>query len=231
MFDNINFWTNENYFRLEKLTEDDVQDVERKLGVILPKSYIELLLLQNGGYIHFNNYQVDNYHLFIDHLRGIGAGGLLENEYLLNEWGLPLGLVLISGDGHSWIALDYRYQSSDPPVVYIDIESDTIINIASDFDNFLKKLLSFKEVENKVLNKADFTPNSQIDRNPFVTKYSINDLRSELKNRGVIIIFEYKGEEYNITDDKKGFHFSSNNETQSFLTGQDSERRIKLFNK
>lgn len=35
MIDNINFWSNQNYYKLQKLTEDDVKNVERKLGLLI----------------------------------------------------------------------------------------------------------------------------------------------------------------------------------------------------
>ncbi|HDX9578808.1 TPA: SMI1/KNR4 family protein, partial [Bacillus pseudomycoides] len=44
-----NIWgTNEE--KLEKLTDDMVVNAEKNLGVKLPKSYIELCKVQNGGY-------------------------------------------------------------------------------------------------------------------------------------------------------------------------------------
>jgi hypothetical protein len=47
-------------------------------------------------------------------LHGIGPAGqagtttLLDTPYLVQEWELPTPVVLLSGDGHYWIALDYR---------------------------------------------------------------------------------------------------------------------------
>ena len=60
---------------------------------------------------------------------GIGDGSdahgdILTSSYLIGEWGLPEKIVLIDGDGHSWIAFDYRkHDGDDPPVIYIESES------------------------------------------------------------------------------------------------------------
>lgn len=60
-------------------------------------------------------------HVHVDHLFGIGMGkekGILESEYLIQEWDLPKNVVLISGDGHSWIALDYRNSKAEPSAAF-----------------------------------------------------------------------------------------------------------------
>lgn len=64
----------------------------------------------------------------------------LESEYLIKEWGLPRNIVLISGDGHSWIALDYRNTKQEPPVIFVDVDDGQIIKIAPNFEAFLKGL-------------------------------------------------------------------------------------------
>ncbi|WP_329284522.1 hypothetical protein [Streptomyces sp. NBC_01455] len=33
---------------------------------------------------------------------------MLDSPYLVEEWGLPTAVVLLSGDGHYWIGLGYR---------------------------------------------------------------------------------------------------------------------------
>lgn len=45
--------------------------------------------------------------------------------------------MLISGDGHWWIALDYRKRKEEPPVVYIESEGGFTIELAKNFDSFL----------------------------------------------------------------------------------------------
>jgi len=143
-----NIWQKDDeYYKLEPLTDEMVKDAEENLKIKLPQSYINILKEQNGGYIKFDSYPsavptswADD-HINVDHILGIGEeNGILESEYLIEEWGLPNNIVLISGSGHSWIALDYRNTKEEPPIIYIDVDSEQIIELALDFDSFLKGL-------------------------------------------------------------------------------------------
>jgi hypothetical protein len=135
------------YYKLEPLTDEMVKEAEEKLKIKLPQSYINILKEQNGGYIKLDSYPsevptslADN-HINVDHILGIGEkNSILESEYLIEEWGLPNNIVLISGSGHSWIALDYRDTKEEPPIIYIDVESEQIIRLAPDFGSFLNGL-------------------------------------------------------------------------------------------
>lgn len=66
---------------------------------------------------------------------------IIETEYLSNEWNLPKSLVLLSGDGHTWIALDYRQVEKDPPVIFIESENCHWCKIADNFEQFLCRLV------------------------------------------------------------------------------------------
>ncbi|GAA0928089.1 hypothetical protein GCM10009557_93660 [Virgisporangium ochraceum] len=60
----------------------------------------------------------------------------------MTEWGLPSPVVLLSGDGHYWIALDYRTcgPAGEPPVVWLDVEAGQDLPIAPDFHTFVERL-------------------------------------------------------------------------------------------
>nr|WP_050614431.1 SMI1/KNR4 family protein [Bacillus testis] len=82
----------------------------------------------------------------IDHILGIGEeNGILESAYLIEEWELPNNIVLISGSGHSWVALDYRDTEEEPPVIFIDAEEGQIIELASGFELFLRSLTIWED--------------------------------------------------------------------------------------
>lgn len=161
------------YYKLVPLTDEMVEDAEEELNVKLPQSYINILKEQNGGNIIFNSYPSevptswaeDSIH--VDHILGIGKEkGILESEYLIEEWGLPNHIVLISGCGHSWIALDYRDTKEEPPIIYIDVECNQMIRLAPDFDSFLNRLY-------KTETELEETFNEQDER-----KWTINELKT-----------------------------------------------------
>src|SRR5688500_16889299 len=64
---------------------------------------------------------------------------ILETEYLSQEWGIPAKQVLLSGDGHWWITLDYR-NGDIPSIAWIDVECDEDIKVAESFAEFLAGL-------------------------------------------------------------------------------------------
>lgn len=150
-------WQDDDYYKLPPLTDKAVEGAEEELKVKLPESYIDLLKEQNGGYINYNAFPssvstswVEN-HIKIDHILGVGEeAGILQSEYLINEWDLPTNIVLFSGEGHSWVAFDYRNTREEPPIVYIDSDSEQIIELAPDFETFLKGLFVEEEKEEKL---------------------------------------------------------------------------------
>ncbi|MCY8000446.1 SMI1/KNR4 family protein [Bacillus haynesii] len=144
-----NFWTyeDEDPYTLKSISERDIQKAEKKLGVKLPEEYKALILEQNGGYINFNAFPSERPtswakdHVQVDYLLGLGKKeGILESKAFIKEWGLPDNLILIHGDGHTWIALDYREIKENPPVHYFDSEFEENFRLADSFGEFLSKL-------------------------------------------------------------------------------------------
>ncbi|KZO00481.1 SMI1/KNR4 family protein [Pseudobacillus badius] len=145
----MKIWRNEpdDMYKLRDLNETDIKQAEQFFSVKLPKEYIDILRVQNGGLIIYNAFPTtfetswDDDSIYIDHIMGIGKKyGILENNHYLNEWDMPKGLILISGDGHSWIAFDYRNTKKNPEIVYVDNEEEKIFTLASSFKEFLSKL-------------------------------------------------------------------------------------------
>jgi len=66
---------------------------------------------------------------------------IFDSKYLRDEWNLPDGLILLSGDGHFWIALDYRHVAIDPPVIFIESELGNWCKVADNFALFLKGVI------------------------------------------------------------------------------------------
>ena len=128
------FWGS-NYYNHPPLTDAMVSHAESVLGVKLPPELVALLKIQNGGYtLGFahpmsqpTTWAAD--HVPLDDLAGIvvipeheTAQNLLHTEYMGREWGLPEKQVLLSGDGHYWITLDYRKGSvrNSPTTAVVD---------------------------------------------------------------------------------------------------------------
>lgn len=155
-FDPNKFWS-DNFYDHPRLTDEMVIEIEKMLGLRLPAEYIDLLRIQNGGYTLGFGHPMSvettwsENHVPLNDLNGVvldediqTALNLCDNEYLCEEWGLPPRQVLLSGDGHYWITLDYR-DSDSPSVSWIDTECDEDIPIAPTFAAFLKGLRPIEE--------------------------------------------------------------------------------------
>lgn len=145
------FWGDGDYGVQQLLTNEMVREAERALGVTLPSALLDLLRIQNGGIVAaehdaFPTSQPTSWsedHVPFDNLMGIGRRdgmtSLLDTPYLVEEWGMPAPLVLLSGDGHCWIALDYRTcgRDGEPLVTWFETDLATELVLAGDFCSFV----------------------------------------------------------------------------------------------
>ena len=122
------------------LTEDGIAAAETKIGHKLPKEYLDLLRVQNGGYIRFSLPDIGH-----DTIAGIGplspslAG--FNWEECQNYVSYPLkNLIPFDGDGHWYLCLDYRMNERTPAITYLDIECDQERRIADSFAAYLRML-------------------------------------------------------------------------------------------
>ncbi|MFF7546192.1 SMI1/KNR4 family protein [Streptomyces canus] len=164
------FWADGEYGVQPPLTDETVREAERVLGVTLPSALLDLLRVQNGGVVAADHDAFptsrptswSHDHVPFDALMGIGrldrVTSLLDTPYLVKEWGLSSPIVLLSGDGHCWIGLDYRGcgPDGDPSVTWFDIELDTELPLASDFRTFVENLTAASGFD---LDPGDSTPN------------------------------------------------------------------------
>jgi hypothetical protein len=149
------FWSNDATYGVQPpLTEEVVLDAKRELDVRLPADFLDLLRIQNGGVVadEWNAYPTAEPtswsadHVPFDEMMGIGRteqlNSLFDTPYLVGEWELPSPVVLLSGDGHYWIALDYRRcgRRGAPAVTWFDTELGTELVLASDFRSFVEGL-------------------------------------------------------------------------------------------
>lgn len=137
------------------LTDELVTEAERVLGVTLPATLLDLLRLRNGGAVA-PPWQAlptgrptswSETHVPFTELMGIGrvsaSLSLLDTPYLVEEWELPSPIVLLTGDGHWWIGLDYRKcgPRGEPSVSWFDAEEETELPLAPDFRSFVEALV------------------------------------------------------------------------------------------
>ena len=134
-------------FKPNSLDIKRVNSFFEKSGYSLPDKYIRLLMTQNGGYVERNTFRLSTGKVidYIERISGIGGHQLdtaEDSQYYIKEWGLPSNLVLLSGDGHWWIALDYRKLNSDgePTITYLEMDLNIDETIAHSFEDFINGL-------------------------------------------------------------------------------------------
>lgn len=143
--DRVNFWQKPCYlpYLQPDLTEASIIAATTVIGFPLPPDYLDLLRIQNGGYIRYTLPDQTLHRC----MAGIGPAfpSLTDFEWLQDYEGavsLKLkGLVPFDGDGHWNICLDYRKNTANPAVTYIDTESDYEEPIAPDFRSYLGMLV------------------------------------------------------------------------------------------
>ncbi len=150
------FWDS-NYNSNPPLNHEMIQQAEDELGLKLPDSFLALLKIQNGGYTKGFAFPMtekttwaDN-HVPLNELFGIvldkkanSSQNIMLSGYMTKEWDLPDKQILLTGDGHWWITLDYR-QGSIPTVRWIDSECGEDIHIANSFYDFYDGLVRADE--------------------------------------------------------------------------------------
>ncbi|MEU4098832.1 SMI1/KNR4 family protein [Streptomyces sp. NPDC026673] len=150
------FWGDGDYGVQSPLTDEAVRDAECVLGVTLPAALLDLLRLRNGGsaaagHNAFPTGRPTSWsedHVPFADVMGIGRRegmlSLLDTPYLVAEWQLPSPIVLLCGDGHYWIGLDYRTCGPDgePSVTWFDAELGTELALAGTFRAFVEGLTS-----------------------------------------------------------------------------------------
>ena len=131
--------------RLTALTDDVLTEVEGRLGVKLPDDYLEALRIQNGGYVEQRDLPItwngqDDIAL-VDSIAGVGLNkGLIESKALLKEWGgEDEQLIAFAGDGHFFLAFDYR-EGATPKIAYIDTDTEEIDVLFDSFRQFTEAL-------------------------------------------------------------------------------------------
>lgn len=130
---------------IKPITQEKIDSVESKYNIKLPTGYINFLKTQNGGYINYNTIPEWEDKITLDFISGIQGSEydtLEKSDYYIKEWNLPQKLLLLSGDGHWWVCLDYRKMNErgEPKISYLDSEYKIDTVISDSFKDFIDKL-------------------------------------------------------------------------------------------
>ncbi|MFP7344760.1 SMI1/KNR4 family protein [Bacillus safensis] len=182
------FWEKEEEspFTLEKIDEEQIREAEGTLGVTLPATYKKLILEWNGGFSVRNAFPTEQPnswaedHVQFDHLRGIAKGnGIMTSPQLSDELELPEGLVIISGEEDTWIAMDYRQTKEHPPIHYFDLEMGVDFKLADTFDDFIEQLYTAEDVMVEVVEIDGESSDLYVSKEELEQIFERQDLRQQ----------------------------------------------------
>ena len=146
------------------LTDEKIALVDEKLGFILPKSYTDFMKNFNEEffedpyvipiketvpanlkyYLGEGFWEInDFYKILIDEN---DTKGILHGKSIAKEWGLLNKIIPLEGDGHTWIAFDYRNTTNEPEIVFIESEKHLSLKLANNFTELLDMLPQYNSV-------------------------------------------------------------------------------------
>jgi hypothetical protein len=158
---NMGFFDEHESGRGPEISEDLIAKAERKLGVRLPRAYLDLLTERNGGTPKRRCFATEKStswarnHFQIQTLIGLGyedgIDGEFGSQYMIQEWGYPtVGVVIFDtpASGPDTVMLDYSEcgPAGEPRVVYVD-EDRSVLLVADDFGQFVRRLVDCSELD------------------------------------------------------------------------------------
>ncbi|MBX3119916.1 MAG: SMI1/KNR4 family protein [Fimbriimonadaceae bacterium] len=133
------------------LTDRMIAVAEQKLGLQLPHSYLEFCRVVNGGFVRGEFFVINACEVSFRSISGIGYENGIDSDtgsaYMIEEWDYPSPGIVLGGDGHTAVMLDYRksFDSGEPPVIWVDTEEVRVVTIANNFTEFAQILSSLIE--------------------------------------------------------------------------------------
>ena len=141
--------------------QERIEVFEKEYGVKLPEEYISFAGKNGSWVVKLPPYNSDLTKYYfgegfyeIERFYGLDAedfesSSIFDSASLAEEWRLPKKLVLIDGDGHTWLALDYRNSDIEPLVIVIESDKSNYLVVANNFKDFVQSLLSYESVYDK----------------------------------------------------------------------------------
>jgi hypothetical protein len=131
----------------------DIEALEKRISVSFPKKYIEMMLIQNGGYVMCDEFVYCKRSYERKGMIGVffSIGGnsyeTVEQQFFDPAEFLPKGLVPFAGDSNL-VCFDYRNTKEEPPIVFWcgdDSEGEDVHFIANSFEEFVDMLHESKD--------------------------------------------------------------------------------------
>jgi hypothetical protein len=141
-----NIW--DKRFKRDVCSIVDISALEKKLSVSFPGKYVEMMLMQNGGYTVRDEFVYYKHDYKKKGIIGIffSIGGTsyetVEQQFFDPAEFLPGGLVPFAGDSNL-ICFDYRNTKENPPIVFWchdDPEGENVHFVANNFEEFINML-------------------------------------------------------------------------------------------
>ena len=176
-----------------KLNDATIIETEKLLGRKLPKSYIEFLKIQNGGYIN-DNFE-DSWLTAIDGLESNQSNIYLEDSYdpfakdELISLGLAKSLVPFGetqSDGHdvSRMASCSWDKNGEPRIVNVELEGEVELHfIANNFEEFIYMIYNSVDIDGTYID----IPKVKVDEAEKNNNTNINN-KDDLKINAIIVL-------------------------------------------
>lgn len=152
-FENISvekLFDEDDEYTLPPFTDEELEETEKAIGRKLPKSYIALLKIRNGGSINYNEFE----DCWLSVIYGVSSGEGLADMYdnWINEWqypniGIPFGET--QSAGHDMYFMDFGSvdENGEPRIVLVDNELDNSVTfVANNLEEFLTMIYNHEEV-------------------------------------------------------------------------------------
>lgn len=190
-----NIWSKPIYlpFLQPPLTPELIENAEKLIGYPLPKDYIELMYIQNGGAIRSRIKDTMHNKIF-----GIGPYYPSITDFFDSDDTVLKGLASkrlypFDQEGDEYICFDYPYNGKEPRITALSPSLGYRFTVAKDFSSYLKKLrldLRGKWIIYTSKSLPNFIKEISIDSN-----ITYEELSSEIHG---YTIFKFIEEGYNI---------------------------------
>jgi len=147
-------WETHEESHYQPVTQEMIDHAQNYLGVKLPDEYIELIKIKNGGETKYKRFRTTHWNRYAEgwvpfyEMVGIYNDpddplSIYIKKHMIAAWSLPNHIVLLDGECHYWVALDYRECGStgNPSVVWIDVDNEKEFKFPNSFSEFIEGLV------------------------------------------------------------------------------------------